>query len=86
MGDLNTELEDGLLKPMQESFAYARTEAPGSDLNVGTFNGFGHASSIIDHVFYDGDLVPLHYWVHKNGYGLPMLSDHYPVLVKLDYK
>ena len=79
-------MEDGLLQPLQERFSYARTEAPGSDLYIGTFNGFGLANSLIDHIFYDGPVLPLRYWVEKKGYGVPMLSDHYPVLLKLDYR
>ena len=86
VGDLNTKLEEGLLQPLQESFSYARTTASGSDLYTGTFNGFGNADSIIDHVFYGGKMVPLRYWVDRTNYGVPMLSDHYPVLLKLDYK
>ena len=87
VGDLNTRSEAGLLQPLQEGFSYARTDAPGSDGYVGTFNGFGRANSIIDHIFYAGkDIVPLRYWVDKSDYGVPMLSDHYPVLFRFDYK
>ena len=74
MGDLNTRLDDGWLRPLEEKFAYARNTAPGSDRNTGTFNGFGKRDTdiIIDHIFYGGNVVP-------------MLSDHYPVLLRLDY-
>ena len=87
MGDLNTRLDDGWLRPLEEKFAYARNTAPGSDRNTGTFNGFGKRDTdiIIDHIFYGGNVVPLLYWVEREGYGVPMLSDHYPVLLRLDY-
>ena len=86
VGDLNTTLEEGLLQPLQDNFSNARTEAPGSDLYTGTFNGFGSSNSLIDHIYYSGGKVtPLRYWVDRRGYGVPLLSDHYPILLKLDY-
>lgn len=86
VGDLNTTLEAGLLEDMQGSFRYARGEAPGSDFYTGTFNGFGSANKLIDHIFYEGAVVPVKYWVDKTGYGVPFLSDHYPLLFRFDYK
>ena len=86
VGDLNAKVEDGNLQPLMESCFYARNDAPGSDLYIGTFNGFGKRDSIIDHIFYTGKVLPVKYWVNKNGYGLPMISDHHPVLFRFDYK
>ena len=86
VGDLNTTLEAGLMEALQDDFLYARTEAPGADLYTGTFNGFGHANKLIDHIFYQGAVAPVKYWVDKTGYGVPFLSDHYPLLFRFDYK
>jgi len=87
VGDLNTKTQEGLLKPLEDRYAYPRTSAPGNDRYAGTFNGFGRANSIIDHLFYGGTPVrPLRYWVDKKEYGVPLLSDHYPVLFRFDYR
>ena len=86
VGDLNTTTESGLLRPLEEQFSYARSEASGSDRYIGTYNGFGKANKIIDHIFYGGKIIPLRYWVDRKDYGVPMLSDHYPLAFEFDYK
>ena len=83
VGDLNTTWDTDHLDAMKDALHYARTEAPGLDVHSGTFNGFGHANSLIDHIFYGGKSVtPVEYWVDKTDYGVPFISDHYPVLFR----
>ena len=87
VGDLNTTSESGHLAPLEKNMYYARYDAPGLDRYTGTFNGFGHSCSLIDHIFYGGKAVsPVKYWVDRTDYGVPFLSDHYPVLFEFDYK
>ncbi len=87
VGDLNTGSSDGQLNSLNAAMNYARTAAGGSDQYTGTFNGFGDSNKIIDHIYYGGKSVtPVKYWVDRTNYGVPFLSDHYPVLFKWEYK
>ena len=87
VGDLNTSSDGGELKSLNDNMFYARTTAGGSDKGTGTYNGFGDKSSIIDHIYYGGKAVkPVKYWVDRTNYGVPFLSDHYPVLLQWEYQ
>ena len=87
VGDLNTTHDSAQLKSLNDNMFYARTTAAGTDKDTGTFNGFGDSNSIIDHIYYGGKAVkPLKYWVDKTNYGVPFLSDHYPVLLQWEYQ
>jgi len=85
LGDLNTTSD--VLTPLNENMYYARQEAGGTDKNTSTFNGFGNSNKIIDHIYYGGKTVkPIKYWVNRKDYGVPFLSDHYPILFQWEYK
>ena len=87
VGDLNTAYDGGLLKPLNDNLNYARFAVEGSDKYTGTFNGYADKSSIIDHIYYGGKAVkPVKYWVDKTNYGVPFISDHYPVLFQWEYQ
>jgi endonuclease/exonuclease/phosphatase family metal-dependent hydrolase len=87
VGDLNTTADNAQLKSLVDNMYYARSTASGTDQNTSTFNGFGDSSSIIDHIFYGGKAVkPVKYWVDRTNYGVPFLSDHYPVLLQWEYQ
>ena len=87
VGDLNTTYESTEMKPLKDAMKYARLAVDGSDKYTSTFNGFGDSSKIIDHIFYGGKAVkPVKYWVDRSDYGVPFLSDHYPVLFKWEYQ
>ena len=87
LGDLNTTYESGALKPLNDNMFYARHTAAGNDQYTGTYNGFGDKNSIIDHIFYGGKAVkPVKYWVDRTNYGVPFLSDHYPILFQWEYQ
>ena len=87
VGDLNTTSDSAQLKSLNDSMNYARLTAAGTDKYTGTYNGFGDKNSIIDHVYYGGKAVkPVKYWVDKTNYGVPFLSDHYPVLFQWEYQ
>lgn len=78
-GDFNSELADSLLIPMQEVLGYARHDSPVTD-NKGSFNNWGNAAAgyIIDHIFYTG-VTPQEYRTLDGNYGVPYISDHYPI-------
>lgn len=87
VGDLNTTSDSAQLKSLNDNMNYARLTAAGTDKYTGTYNGFGDKNSIIDHVYYGGKAVkPVKYWVDKTNYGVPFLSDHYPVLFQWEYQ
>lgn len=87
VGDLNTTYDSGQLNVLNDNMHYARMEAGGNDKYTGTFNGFGKSDSQIDHIYYGGKAVKaLKYWVDKTNYGVPYISDHYPVLFQWEYQ
>jgi endonuclease/exonuclease/phosphatase family metal-dependent hydrolase len=87
VGDLNTTHDSAQLKSLNDNLYYARLTAGGTDKDTGTYNGFGDKNSIIDHVYYGGKAVkPVKYWVDRTNYGVPFLSDHYPVLFQWEYQ
>ena len=86
VGDLNTTSE--VLTTLNDNMHYARLEAAGSDKYSSTFNDYGKGNGkIIDHIYYGGKAIkPIKYWVNKKDYGVPFLSDHYPVLFQWEYQ
>ncbi len=87
VGDLNTTYDNNQLQRLKENMYYARLAVDGPDKFTGTFNGFNDSNSLIDHIFYGGKSVkPVKYWVDKTNYGVPFLSDHYPVLFQWEYR
>ena len=87
LGDLNTASDGGLLESLNDNLYYARTSVAGPDTDTGTYNGFKGKNYIIDHIYYGGKAVkPLKYWVDRTDYGVPFLSDHYPVLFQWEYQ
>ena len=86
VGDLNVTYDSVQLKGLKDNMSYARTAIDGPDKGTATFNGFGNSNSIIDHIFYGGNVKPVKYWVVSGGYGLPYLSDHNPVLFTWEYQ
>ncbi len=89
VGDLNTPSDGGEIDCLNENLYYARTIAGGSDINTETLNRFGKSQGrgpIFDHIYYGGKSVkPVRYWVDRTDYGVPYISDHYPVLFQWEY-
>lgn len=88
LGDLNTTYDNSQLKTLNDNMSYARLAVKGSDQYTSTFNGYGGSGQIIDHIYYGGKAVkPLKYWVDRSTeYGVPFISDHYPVLLQWEYQ
>ena len=82
-GDMNAAQNDEVLQPLFSQFGSARDNAPETD-NRGTFNGFGSApnSIVIDYIFYR-NATPENFRTVTEEYGVPYVSDHYPIVAKL---
>lgn len=78
-GDMNTSADDTIFNAlMAHGFAKMRDMAPVTD-NEMTFNGFGKCEPIqIDHYFGRG-IVPQEFHTLNGDYGVPYISDHYPI-------
>ena len=93
--DFNTGAANRIFQPLKAILNEARENAPVSDHEY-TFNGFGSVQTVaehrrqnpeedyedqvvIDHVFYS-NLQPLSFRVLRDDYGVPFISDHFPVV------
>ena len=86
-GDFNTEYDAVELAAMRNAMYDARTTSPKTSTTQVTFNNFGgDGQMIIDHIFYGGNIEAEAYEVITGSYGVPYISDHYPVLFRCSYK
>ena len=85
-GDFNTGSEDPVFLPLKKYFKSARDIAPVTDKSA-TFNDFGKTeepATVIDHIWFT-KTVPVEFKVLKENFGVPYISDHYPVLAIFKY-
>lgn len=84
-GDMNSTLESSIFKPLEaHQLLSARDIAPESDFG-GTYNGWGEADSQIDH-FFVRSIDVKKFSVLRGDYGVPYVSDHYPVTILFSLK
>ena len=78
-GDMNATLEDPIFSPLLTLMKVAPQTAPQTD-EAGTYNGWGkvHPAAPIDHFFYLG-MQPVRFDNLNGDYGVPFISDHYPI-------
>ena len=84
-GDFNSTTDDTIFEPLKASLKDAREVSAISDKNI-TYNGFGTVTDnpntrkewVIDHIFFSG-VNPLAFRVLNGNYGVPFISDHYPI-------
>lgn len=81
-GDFNANHDSEILQPIKSFMGMARDEAPVSD-SLNTFHNWNKIDTdkgghIIDHIFFRG-ADPVRYVTWTENYGLPCISDHYPV-------
>ena len=81
-GDLNSETTDDIFNPLKIYLKDARECSPITD-NKGTFNGFGTVEIpeipiVIDH-FFCRNVKCLSFRTLDGDYGVPYISDHYPI-------
>lgn len=77
-GDLNSTIDDEIFDPLKKFMTPAR-KAPVTD-NKGTYNGWGQApnSMVIDHLFVR-NMKLKSFRTLDGDYGVPYISDHYPI-------
>lgn len=79
MGDLNILPDAPELAPMWNTMKLSQYEAAVTD-TLYTFHGYKEGKGkLIDYIFYR-NASALEFRVLKNGYGVPYLSDHYPIV------
>jgi len=79
MGDLNVTPDAPELAPMWNSMKLAQREAPVTD-TLYTFHGYKpNKGKMIDYIFYRNTSA-LEFRILRDGYGVPYLSDHYPII------
>lgn len=81
-GDFNSTIGDDIFTPLKLELRNARTDSPKSDFSA-TYNGFGtvkpdQSEWIINHIFFKGAAAVKLELITKD-YGVPFISDHYPV-------
>lgn len=84
-GDFNSTTDNTIFEPLKASLKDAREVSAISDKNI-TYNGFGTVSDtpntrkewVIDHIFFSG-VNPMAFRVLNGNYGVPFISDHYPI-------
>ena len=84
-GDFNSTTDDHIFDPLKASLKDARMMSAISDKNI-TYNGFGTVTDnpntrkewVIDHIFFSG-VNPMAFMVLNGNYGVPFISDHYPI-------
>lgn len=86
-GDFNTDLNSSELSSVRLAMNDARTQSPVTEPSQNTFNNFTDAGvSIVDHVFYGGNISPAQYDVVTEDYGVKYISDHWPILFLGSYE
>lgn len=83
-GDFNAQPADPLFAPIEAYFQPARTTAATTD-SLGTYNGYGQEEStqVIDHIFVRNAQALTFHTVTED-YGVPYVSDHYPVEAQVE--
>lgn len=85
IGDFNTLPNDSLLDPIYQYLESSQSTAAITD-SLGTTNEFKvtQEGKIIDYIFYRF-ATPLQYQTIVKDYGVPYLSDHYPIMTIFEY-
>ena len=79
MGDLNVTPDAPELEPMWKTMKLAQREAPVTDTSY-TFHGYRDTKGkMIDYIYYR-NASALEFRILRDGYGVPYLSDHYPIV------
>ena len=86
LGDFNVEPGDSALLALDGLMLDARSTARKST-DQPSFNGFGESrATLIDYIYYSGFSATREFRVVNESFdGKPYISDHYPIVAKLDY-
>lgn len=82
-GDFNMKPGDKAFEPLEGKMENARVSAVKTD-NEGTYNNWGKASDVIDHIYYSGfSSCPEFQTVTKKYADRKFVSDHFPITARL---
>ena len=85
-GDMNSTLEDSIFLPLAESKLISARDLADTTDNATTYNAFGKAEGKqIDHFFVRGWSKVKAFHTLNGDYGVPYISDNYPVSTTLEY-
>ena len=85
MGDFNVEPGDPALTALDGLMLDARTTAAVTE-DTPSFNGYlAERSKVIDYIYYSGFACANSFRVVNESYGVPFISDHYPILAQLSF-
>ena len=77
--DFNSNVTDACFAPLHVYMRDARANAAVSD-DYPSWNGYGASTGRLDHVFFSGDnCTARKFRTLRGDYGVPYISDHYPV-------
>lgn len=77
--DFNSNVTDACFAPLHVYMRDARANAAVSD-DYPSWNGYGASTGRLDHVFFSGDnCTAREFRMLRGDYGVPYISDHYPV-------
>jgi len=84
-GDFNSTVDEPIFDPLKSLAVAVRDTAPQTDCK-NSYNAFGKGTpSIIDHIFESG-FQPLSFETLDGDMGVPYISDHYPILARMNFK
>lgn len=84
-GGFDMRSSDASLAGVESAMKNARSSAPKTD-NTGTYNNWGKNSDIVDHIYYSGfSSCPEYQTVTKRYADRKFVSDHYPIMVLLNF-
>lgn len=85
-GDFNALIGNAIMEPITEAFLNARSTAEEADKKK-SFNNWGNklVSRNIDFIFYN-HATALAYRTVTEDFGVPFVSDHYPLIAHFDYE
>ena len=85
-GDMNSTLEDSIFLPLAEARLISARDIADTTDNATTYNAFGKAEGKqIDHFFVRRWSKVKSFHTLNGDYGVPYISDHYPVSTTLEY-
>lgn len=85
-GDMNSTLEDSIFLPLAEAGLISARDIADTTDNATTYNAYGKGPDAqIDHFFVRGWSKATSFHTLNGDYGVPYISDHYPVSTTLEY-
>lgn len=83
-GDMNSGIEDSIFAPLQASQLVPARDQVNAEYRT-TYTGYGKdAPTVIDHFFVRG-VTTQSFSTLDSDYGVPYISDHYPILMTINY-